>query len=417
MKILHIIGSMHPASGGPCQGIRNSNPEMVRLGSYREVVTLDDPGASFLGSDDFPVHAVGPGKGPWQYSAKLIPWLTANVARFDVVVINGLWIYSSYAGWKVLRALRTQNLKHKQVKTKIPKLFIMPHGMLDPYFQRDSRRRLKAIRNFFYWMFIEKRVVNDADGILFTCQMELLLARETFLCYKPKSEINVGYGIISPPAFSTDQYQAFFKNCPGLNSHKYFLFISRIHQKKGVDLLIKSYAAVAKQGRKNLPKLVIAGPGLDTSFGEKMVNLAASFPEIKDFVFFPGMLTGDAKWGAFYGCEAFILPSYQENFGIAVVEAMACGTPVLISRPVNIWREIEFCGAGLVDADTVEGCSRLLERWLDLDEEAKVRMAAKAVSGFQQYFEITQTAVSLIDTIKSFEPQAAGEMSANRAIP
>jgi len=399
MKILHIIGSMHPASGGPCQGIRNSNPEMVRLGSYREVVTLDDPGASFLGSDDFPVHAVGPGKGPWQYSAKLIPWLTANVARFDVVVINGLWIYSSYAGWKVLRALRTQNLKHKQVKTKIPKLFIMPHGMLDPYFQRDSRRRLKAIRNFFYWMFIEKRVVNDADGILFTCQMELLLARETFLCYKPKSEINVGYGIISPPAFSTDQYQAFFKNCPGLNSHKYFLFISRIHQKKGVDLLIKSYAAVAKQGRKNLPKLVIAGPGLDTSFGEKMVNLAASFPEIKDFVFFPGMLTGDAKWGAFYGCEAFVLPSYQENFGIAVVEAMACQKPVLISNQINIWIEIKEGRAGIVASDSLQGTISMFNDWLSLSDEEQSNMGKRALDVFEKKFNVEYSSSTFLNAL------------------
>jgi glycosyltransferase involved in cell wall biosynthesis len=123
-------------------------------------------------------------------------------------------------------------------------------------------------------------------------------------------------------------------------------------------------------------------------------------------VSFPGMLSGDLKWGAFREAEVFVLPSHQENFGIAVVEALACGTPVLISRPVNIWREIESSGAGLVDSDTVEGCTRLLEQWLNLGDQAKMEMAARAVESFKQNFEITQTAVSLIDTIRSFDSQA-----------
>lgn len=64
------------------------------------------------------------------------------------------------------------------------------------------------------------------------------------------------------------------------------------------------------------------------------------------------MLQGDVKWGAVHGCEEFVLPSRQENFAIAVVEALACGKPVLISDQVNIWREIAEDGAGLVGGDT-----------------------------------------------------------------
>jgi glycosyltransferase involved in cell wall biosynthesis len=119
------------------------------------------------------------------------------------------------------------------------------------------------------------------------------------------------------------------------------------------------------------------------------------------------MLSGDLKWGALRRAEVFVLPSHQENFGIAVVEAMACGTPVLISRPVNIWREIEAGGAGLVEDDTLEGCSRLLERWLALPQPQKREMAARAVDAFKQSYEISQTAVSLIATIRSFDPESA----------
>jgi hypothetical protein len=77
------------------------------------------------------------------------------------------------------------------------------------------------------------------------------------------------------------------------------------------------------------------------------------------------MLAGDSKWGALYGCEAFVLPSHQENFGIAVVEALACGKPVLISDQVNIWREIVEDGVGMVEGDTEEGVEKLLRRFLD----------------------------------------------------
>jgi len=76
------------------------------------------------------------------------------------------------------------------------------------------------------------------------------------------------------------------------------------------------------------------------------------------------MLQGDAKWGALYGCEAFVLPSHQENFGIAVVEALACGKLVLISDQVNIGREIVEDGAGLVEGDTEEGVEKLLRQFL-----------------------------------------------------
>ncbi len=402
MKILHIIGSMDPVSGGPCQGIRNSNPEMVRLGSSREVVSLDDPKAAFLGSDDFPIHPLGPAKGMWQYTAKLKPWLIANLNRFDVVIINGLWIYSSYAGWKVLRLLKKQNLKQQNSTTKIPKLFVMPHGMLDPYFQRIAGRKLKAIRNWLYWLFIEKNVVNDADGILFTCETELQLARKTFNSYNPQKEINVGYGILPPPNFSENMLTAFSEKCPGLNGQPYFLFFSRIHQKKGVDLLINAYLALTREAireNKNIPRLVIAGPGLNTTFGKKMLKLVNAYPELHDAVLFTGMLTGNAKWGALYGCDAFVLPSHQENFGIAVVEAMACQKPVLISNQINIWIEIKEGGGGIVVPDSIEGTKSMLTHWLKLTAAERKQMGIQALNVFQNYFHIEPTSASFLKAI------------------
>ena len=100
------------------------------------------------------------------------------------------------------------------------------------------------------------------------------------------------------------------------------------------------------------------------------------------------MLQGDAKWGAFYAAEVFALPSHQENFGIAVAEALACGTPVLISNKVNIWREIAEDGVGLVEEDDLAGTTRLLERWRALSTEERMEMAAKGKPSFERRYNV-----------------------------
>jgi glycosyltransferase involved in cell wall biosynthesis len=378
---------MDPSYGGPCQGIRNIVPSLENLGIHNEVVSLDDPSASFLGTDAFPIHALGPPKGPWKYSSKLAPWITENLNRFDVVIIHGLWLYYSFA---TSRAVLNSDKSEKR-----PKLFVMPHGMLDPYFQKAPDRKLKALRNWLYWKLIEGKVINTADAVFFTCEAELILAREPFSPYHPKSEVNVGYGIQSPPDYTQTMREAFLKKCPEVKDQPYILFLSRIHEKKGVDLLIKAYTKIAVEGT---PKLVIAGPGLDSPYGTELQHLVSQ-SDAKDSIFFPGMLSGDSKWGAFYGSEAFILPSHQENFGIAVVEALACGKPVLISNQVNIWREIEVAGGGIVADNTLLGTTQLLGRWERLSRDAKLSMGNQARSAFEKNFAIGPAARRIMEAI------------------
>jgi len=401
VKILNVISTMDPARGGPSQGIRNSTKELYKLGIQREVLCLDDPGADFLAGEAFPVHAVGPAKGPWFYSPGLVPWLLKNIGRFDAVIVNGLWLYHGYAVLKVIKRLKDNAKANADGIAGVPKLFIMPHGMLDPYFQRTSGRKIKALRNRLYWKLIERKIIGEADGVFFTCETELILARETFISYYPKKEYNVGYGIISPPAYTAAIFDAFLNRCPdiGLNN-SYILFLSRIHEKKGVDLLIKAYTYLLKQYRE-MPKLVIAGPGLETAFGNKIKQMADESRQINKTIFFAGMLTGDAKWGALYGCEAFILPSHQENFGISVAEALACGKPVLISDQINIWREIEAGKAGFIAHDTFEGVVQLLKDWIHLEKKGKEKMSSNALAAYKDNFEIFPAAKKFANVLFS----------------
>jgi glycosyltransferase involved in cell wall biosynthesis len=399
MQILRIISSMNPASGGPCQGIRNSVRELATRGIRNEVVCLDDPTASFLKEDPFPIHALGPARGPWQYASGLRTWLNEHLARFDVVIVHGLWAYHTFATYRAFSRLPAQ---------QVPRRFVMPHGMLDPYFQKAPGRRLKALRNWIYWQLLEARTVNTAAGLLFTCATELHLARSTFRPYRPAREWNVGYGIQPPPLPEPAQQQFFQAACPSLHGAPYFLFLGRIHPKKGVDVLLSAYETQlqkfypegeASANGHPVPHLVIAGPGQDTDFGRMLRQRVTDAAALRHRVHFPGLLTGQAKWGAFYGCDAFILPSHQENFGIAVAEALACQRAVLISDQVNIWHEIDECGAGLVEPDTLPGTTQLLQRWLRLSPDERTTMHQRARLCFETHFTIPQATTRLLDAL------------------
>jgi len=126
------------------------------------------------------------------------------------------------------------------------------------------------------------------------------------------------------------------------------------------------------------------------------LKMTAAKAGIGERIHWPGMITDDAKWGAFFGCEAFILPSHQENFGIAVAEALACGKPVLLADKVNIAEEIAADGAGLMEPDTPEGTLALLRRWLTTTSEERERMATQAERSFHQRYDMRETAKTII---------------------
>ncbi|MEO3407485.1 glycosyltransferase [Mucilaginibacter sp. CAU 1740] len=389
MKVLHVISSMDPKMGGVCEAVRITAVGLQTLGIHNEVVCVDEE--TYHQDTTYTQHNLGPSKNPWYYSNRLLPWLNENIGRFDAVIVHGLWLYHGYAANKAF-----QNLKKKGGSSLKTKLFVMPHGMLDPYFQRAKTRRLKALRNVIYWGLIEKHIINNADELLFTCQTELQLAREPFWPYKPKRETVVGLGVEAPPAYNASMLSVFEEKIPAVKGSPYLLFLSRIHEKKGVDMLLHSYTKIIEQqtsdaGQQdltNVPKLVIAGPGLESDYGLQLKETVDNSELLSKLVHFPGMLTGEAKWGAFYGCEAFVLPSHQENFGIAVVEALTCNKPVLISNQVNIWPEIEQAGGAIVADDTLIGTFEMLDKWSGLASTDKDKMAAGARHCYEKHFAI-----------------------------
>lgn len=394
MKLLHIIPTMNPKYGGPSQGIRNYEFGLKGLDVERTVVCFDNPeDIKFWENGNLTIYGLGGRSKQWQYNNKFSDWIKENIVAFDVVIINGLWLYHSYQTTKTIKIL-------KQNKQLVPKVYIMLHGMLDPWFQNTSTRLFKSMRNEVYWRLIEKNVVNSADGLLFTCEEELNLARQSFVGYDPKKEINVGYGIECPPTQSdlmNSIANNLFKN---RLPQKYWLFLSRVNEKKGIDILIDSYSKLLEKNSKNdLPDLVIAGPGMETAFGETILQIVSKSIFLQKKIHFTGMISGNAKWGTIYNSEAFILPSHQENFGIAVAEALACGKPVLISNQVNIWKEIADSGAGLVCEDNSDSIYKMLKKFYELKKEDKALMAKQALFVYRNFFDVKKTAKILIEAL------------------
>ena len=197
--------------------------------------------------------------------------------------------------------------------------------------------------------------------------------------------------------------RAFFAHCPAVADRPYLLFLGRIHPKKGCDLLVEAFARTAS--RHPGLQLVIAGP--DQTGSKTELTAQAKRLGIASRIHWPGMLHGDLKWGAFFGCEAFVLPSHQENFGIAVAEALACGKPALLSDKVNIAADIRAAGAALVEPDTLEGTHRLLDLWMDIDAAGRAQMSANALACFHANYDMKENAKAIIRIFEDVTHQVA----------
>lgn len=357
---------------------------LEQLGHSVSIVTLDDPGEPYLNDIPLTVHALGPSTGGYRFNKRLVPWLKTHARGYDGVIVNGIWQYQSFG---TRRALRSLGMPY----------FVFIHGMLDPWFKH--RYPIKHLKKWLYWPWAEYRVLRDAQAVLFTSEEERLQARRSFWLYRARERV-VAYGTSNPPTDGIGLRETFLGRYPELRERRILLFLGRIQEKKGCDLLIESFAKVAASDP--TLHLVMAGPG-QPAWLNRLTRLAQD-RQIGGRISWLGMLQGEMKWGAFYSAEAFALPSHQENFGIAVAEALGCGVPVLISEKVNIWREILADGAGLAEKDTQSGTDLLLRRWLDLSADAKAAMRSNALRSFGTRFRVDAMAQDLIDVIRAAPP-------------
>ncbi|MEJ1964431.1 MAG: glycosyltransferase [Gammaproteobacteria bacterium] len=381
MRILQTIATMNPDFGGPPEGVGQICRSLEALGIAVDIATLDAPETRW--GSDFNVFRLGPGRwGNYGYSQRLPAWLRANARHYDAVIVHGLWQHHGLATRSALRG------------TGVP-YYVFPHGMLDPWFKRQYP--LKHLKKLMYWPWAERRVLCDARAVLFTTEEERQLAQQTFGRFQAHDAV-VGYGISDPPQRERAELRAaFLRGYPELRDKRIVLFLGRLHLKKGCDLLIDAFAAVAH--RDHALHLVMAGPDQD-GYRARLKRQPGE-RGLASRICWTGMLKGDTKWGAYHSAEVFILPSHQENFGVSVAEALSCRVPVLISNKVNIWREVIAEKAGIVADDTRAGTTRLLEQWLDLSALERERMGHHGVGCFRKYFHVDSTTDRLMKTIRA----------------
>jgi glycosyltransferase involved in cell wall biosynthesis len=290
------------------------------------------------------------------------------------------------------------SVRRAAIQAQIP-YFVFTHGALDPWFKQNYPR--KQFKKHIYWILFEHKVLRDAAAVLFTTSEEQVVSHRAFLPYTCNPKV-VGLGIGDPFISQVrlkdrvESRQELKRALPALRDRQFLLFLARVHEKKGVDLLVQAIARNRPHYQEHA--FVIAGPGEETYVSE-LKALGAQLGLERQLIW-AGPLYGEIKWAAIREAEAYILPSHQENFGISVVEALACGIPVLITNKVNIWREIVADGCGFAETDNASGICRLLEKWSWLQPEQRASMRDRARPCFLSHFDMAKTSENLFNLLK-----------------
>lgn len=283
-----------------------------------------------------------------KYSRPLAKWLEHNVKNFDLTHIHAIF---SHACVVAARACR---------KHRVPYL-VRPLGALDPWSLKQ-----KNVRKRLFWHFGVKQMLAGAANIHYTTADEKRLA---------ETQLGLSRGVVIPEgidlSFTERKTTTFDMRQQQINHDPYVLALSRIHPKKGFELLIESFAVLKNQGLFSDWRLVFAGDG-DAEYVNQLKNLAQQ-RGLNGTAQFIGWLDGDRKHAALKGASLLVMPSYQENFGISLIEAMAYGVPVLVSPHVNLAPDIEEACAGWVAELSKEKLAETLAEALGGAEERKRR--------------------------------------------
>jgi len=377
-KILHVINTCDPASGGPVEGLKQLYKSYKKNKIHCEILSSDTIQKAKKFQYGLPlINATGPSITKFNFNPKLIKWLKTNIYRFDHIIINGIWLYHNYAVWKIAS------------KTNTP-YSIFPHGALDPWFKK--KYPIKHFIKNIIWHLIQKKVFKSAKSIFFTTDLEKNLANKTFN-FKDIHSKTIGYGIFGNYNFNNKK-NLFLKKYPKLESKKLIVFLGRIHEKKGLDILIKTFLETYDLNKSF--HLVIAGTG-----EKKLINeLKSLIPKKnKNDITWTGLLLKKIKWDLFNSTYLFCLPSHQENFGISVVEALSSKVPVLISNQINIHQMITKYNAGKVSQDNFISYKKNYIKMIKLLEKNYKQISKNSLKCFKKEFFIDNYFKNLIKNL------------------
>ncbi|MBF6571138.1 MAG: glycosyltransferase [Candidatus Binataceae bacterium] len=411
MRILHIASGLDSRDGGAATACTALCRELARQGHDVTIYTTflrgrRDNWRHYAGDlRRLTVRAFPVLPNTYDISLALYRALAESVRTTDVVHIHGIYRFNFIAGVRWSR--------HYQVP-----YVVKPHGSLDPFLYR--------VRRWRKWP-LEKLVVASAlahaGAVQFTAEEEMLLAASTGL-FRADNQKPVFNAVVVPEGVDLNDSSPqpvgpdFAQLFPQAAGKRVILFLGRINFKKGLDILAKAYGIV----RRVLPDthLVIAGP--DNEGYEATLRRCLAIEGVAPHVTFTGMLTGAAKIAAFKAASVFVLPSYTENFGLVLCEAMQHSLPVVVSNKVNIWREIAAADAGIVVECAPSQVAAAILKLLEKPELAQA-MGERGASLVREQYRIESVAQDMLEVYQRLiadyscnNLQAKGMMMQDRGI-
>lgn len=342
MNVLHVIPELKLNTGGVAFALKNiisslnkCNVDSTVLTSGESDINIDCEVINFASTNAL--------LSPKSYN----DWLDANITKFDLAHIHSIWLYHSRSTANICR------------KYKIPYI-LSPCGMLD-----DWSMQQKRLKKIIYFRLIEKSVISNAESIHCTLEAEAVS--------KVLSKIKVNKTIISLPV-----EELFFESTEFNRNYTQFLYLGRLHYKKQPDLVINAFKNL---GLKNDWSLNLVGGG-DDKYIQSLKDLCNNHSRIEFF----STVSGLDKLKFFRTAAFFVLPSLQENYGVAVAEAISSGTIPIISEEVALSKVVLGNNLGLVCKPTLESFRQQVEKALSMSLAEKKQLSERCISYGRENF-------------------------------
>jgi glycosyltransferase involved in cell wall biosynthesis len=360
MKILQIIPSVSLIYGGPSQMVIGLSSALAKAGEEVTILTTDSNGDFGQAPLNVPLNQPIKQDGyefeiiyfrcapfrRYKFSIDLLNWLKKNAKNFDIAHIHALFSPVSSAAAMICR------------QQKLPYI-LRPLGTLDPA-DLQKKKQLKKI----YAQLIEKSNIQGASAIHFTSEQEAKISERFGVTTK---DLVIPLGV-HPPKIKTEEDLELL-NIP--HDKSLILFMSRIDPKKGLELLIPALEKLLTAGFDF--HFVLAGTNPQDPDYEAKIQSKIENSSLKSCTTITGFVTGKVKTNLLQYADLFVLPSYYENFGIAVAEAMVAGTAVVISDQVHIYQQIIDSESGWVGKTDVDSIFELLKAALLNPQECQRR--------------------------------------------
>lgn len=369
MRVLHAINDIDPTKGGPVIALQGMIGAQIAAGIEASMIATwkqdsDRSMAESLRQQGVKVDLIGPVQGRLHRHPDLLATLESAIARCDVIHVHTVWEQIQHFSARIAR--------HQSVP------YVMtPHGMLTQW--SLAQKRLKK-QLYLAWRL--RSDLNGATAIHYITETE---RNNLALAHIKAPELVIPIGVDLSEFQQLPPRGTMRQKYPQLGNRPLVVFMGRIHPGKGLEYLVPAFAQIECR----TAMLMIIGP--DSGGYRKTIEMMVRQHGLQERVVFTGMLKGTDRVAALSDADLFALPSDHENFGVVVIEALAAGLPVVISKHVPMHGEILAAGVGSVAGQGPVQLAQKLDCWLSNDH-MRYQCATNARSYVWKHYDWTNIA-------------------------